>query len=422
MRREAKSHEGGASTKTPPQSLEAERAVLGAVLLDGGLAPTLLDVPAEVFYKESHRALWHAINRLVQRGDPVDVLTTAESLRANGRFEEIGGHTLLAVLQEEGILATQFDSYLRIVQEYALRRELIRASREALEAAYDETALIEETVSRHALAVSRLESFRGEEIIDPRTFAAEIREDRPLPTIATGLVVYDGMAFAPRDGDGGLTLGDLHILAARPQLGKTATVLQVAHHVTHTLGLTALFTSAEMSRAQIGHRLRRLATPDQIEASGFFIRDPTGPTVQDVVTMIRQAHARYAIQLAVIDHVQELRPTRGYQNRRDLEIREIADELRNVAKSLGIAVLAASQLNREVERRHSPRPLLSDLRDGGALEEMAASVTFLWAPDPDDEDKEVVPVVFSRRKYRHGPKNEWPATFLKSSGRMEART
>jgi replicative DNA helicase len=389
--------------------------VLGAVLIEGSLAPVLLELPASAFYKESHRDVHRAIAACVQKRQPVDVLTVAEALRAAGCFESAGGHTFLAQLEEEATVETQLVPYLGIIRESAVRRELIRLSRETTVAAYDETRPILDTLGAHGEAVTRLDkALLPDEIIDPVTFAAEIVASAPLPRVQTGLWVYDH--------DGGLTLGDLHLLAARPALGKTAAVLQVGHHVAMTLGLTAFFVSAEMSRAQIGKRLERLASVQEIAASGFYIFDPAGPTVRDVVGMIQRAHARYAIQLAIVDHAQELHASRAHGERRDLEIREIAGELRDLAKRLGIAVLIASQLNRDIEKRQNPMPLLSDLRDGGALEELAASVTFLWTSEPGHEDKDPVDVTFSKRKYRHGPPFRWGARFVKSEGRMEPRT
>ena len=401
--------------RPPPQSLEAERAVLGAVLLEPSLAPALLiDLPATAFLKEGHRDIWRAIQALVVGGDPVDVLTVAAALRRSGALEDAGGPAALAMLQEEGTLASQVEAYVAIVREHAVRRELIRLSHEAAESAYDDTARIEDTLGAHVHACMRLdEGLQADEIVDPRVFAEEIRAAAPLPRLLTGLGIYDRQ--------GGLTDGDLHLLAARPALGKTAAVLQIAHHVTHIEGLTAYFCSAEMSRAQIGHRLARLASPDEIAASGFYVEDPTGPTTRDVVAKIRRAHARYGIRLAVVDHAQEIRPTRGHETRRDLEIREIAAEFRDIAKRLGIAMLVVSQLNREVEKRQNAKPMLADLRDGGALEELSATVTFLWTAEVGHEDQAVVPVTFSMRKNRHGPLAEWRATFIKADGRMEDR-
>lgn len=400
--------------RTPPMNLEAEQAVLGAVLLDGTLAPSIVHLQAAMFHLERHRDVFRAIQALVAAGEAVDALTVADALRRTGAFDAAGGHTTLATLQEAGTVATQLEAAATIVRDYAVRREIIRVTREVAVAGYDERVPVDRLLGTLVDACVRLEhDHLPAAIQEPEAIAAAMRDERPLPRLRTGLPIYDR--------DGGLTLGDMHLLAGRPALGKTTVGLQLAHHVTHTEGFAALFTSAEMDAQQIRLKLARLATPNEVAASGFHLVDPTGPTVAEVAALIRRAVASSAVQLAVVDHAQEIASARPH-DRRDLEIREIATVLRDLAKQLGIAVLLLSQLNREVERRNNPRPLLSDLRDGGALEEQAATVTFLWSAEADHERKPLVPITFTMRKNRHGPiPPEWTGTLAKESGRVEAR-
>lgn len=394
--------------------LEAERAVLGNALLDAAAVPTVAEVPPMLYHHDGHRALAEAITRLARRGTGVEPGTVQAELERMGRWVDLGA-TKLAVIQEAATVASELPRYVEKLRELAARRELVRISREAQHAAVDLTRPIDALLAGHVAACATLEQHGlPVPILGPAEIAAEMRTLTALPRVATGLWIYDA--------EGGLTLGDLHVLAARPRLGKTATGLQLAHHVSHVLGMPALFLSLEMDRRQIELRLRSLATPAETEASGLYLLDPVGLSASEAAAILRRAVAQHAIQVAVVDHLQLLKATRTREQRRDLEIREMTTALRESARALGIAVLALSQLNREIERRNSPTPLLSDLRDGGAIEEDAATVTFLYTEQAgaEETDDATIPVTFTQRKNRHEHARRWRARFLRGVGRIEA--
>jgi replicative DNA helicase len=387
--------------------LETERAVLGNALLDAATVPVVADVPPELYHHDAHRALAMAIIRLARTGTGVEPGTVQAELERMGRWGDVGVQRL-AVIQEAATVASQLPRYVEKLRELAARRALVRISREAQHQAGDLTVPIDGLLARHLAACATVEQLgTATLVLGPAEIAAEMTTLTDLPRIAAGLWIYDA--------EGGLTVGDLHVLAARPRMGKTSAAIQIAHHVSHVLGLPTLLISAEMSRRQIELRLRALAEPNDTRASGLHLIDPTGISAAAAAALIRREVALHAVQVVLVDHLQQLKATRTRESRRDLEIREVVEALAESAKGCGVVVLALSQLNREIERRNSPAPLLSDLRDGGAIEELAATVTFLYSEEPGAEDRDdaVIPATFVQRKNRHEPPRKWRARFLR---------
>ena len=357
-----------------------------------------------------------AIQALLLRADPVDVITVAEELKRQGVFEESGGHTTLALLQEEGTVATSAASYLLIIRECAARRELIREARLMLERAYDEKEVVQDIIGDHVTAVIRVETeYAPNKVIGPKPFAEELRTGSEPSRIQTGLMVFDEIA------GGGVTTSDLIVVAGRPGMGKTATGVQIAYHTSTVLGVPTLFLSLDMTRRQIGKRYLSFASLETLEDSGFHIADPTAPKIGVVAAMVRRMVTQHAIQVVVLDHLHKVKPTR--QNpMRHLEVAEIATGLRDLARGLDIPIIVLCQMSRAVEKRNDPRPVLSDLRESGAIEEEAAMVVFQWSPDERRIGKDPLPIVLSLEKNRHGPTGDCAYTFLKSRGRIEAAT
>lgn len=386
--------------------LGTERAVLGNALLDPVTVPLVAEVSPALYHKDAHRAVAAAIAALARRGEPVEPGTLQTELERAGRWADVGA-TMLAVLQEEATIASALPSYIAKLRELATRREFLQAAKRAAHQALDLAAPVDALLSGHVATVGALETLGiPDEVLGPEQIAEEMQTLTELPRTETGLYVYDA--------EGGLTHGDLHTLAARPRMGKTAAGLQIAHHVSHAAGLPALFVSAEMDRRQIELRLKGLASPAQTRASGLRIADPSSPSAGQLAAIIRRQVAAHAVSLVVVDHLQELRPDKIHL-RRDLEIAEVCEALRQSAKALRVPILLLSQLNREIERRNSPAPILSDLRDGGAIEEKSATVTFLYSEEPGAEDRDdaVIPATFVQRKNRHEPARKWRAQFLR---------
>lgn len=388
--------------------LGAERAVLGNALLEAVAVPLVADVPAAVFHKDSHRALSDAIRRVAATGTPVEPGTVRAELERMGRWDGVG-HATLAALEEEATVATSLPSYIAKLRELAARRELVRISRDAGHAALDLSRPIDALLASHVAACATLEQ-QGTPagILEPMAVAHEMRTLTELDRIATGLRVYDA--------EEGLTVGDLHVLAARTRMGKTSAGLQIAHHVATVLGLPVLFLSLEMSRRQIFLRLRGLDTAEAMESSGFHIADPVGVTAPEVASIVRRASAQYAVQLVIVDHLQQITadPSKRWE-RRDLEIRDVCTRLADAARGLNVAILALAQINREGAKANAAKPSLEHLQDGGAIEQTAASVTMLYTDPPGTEDSDAVEiaVTFAQRKNRHGHPALWRAKFLR---------
>ena len=392
--------------------LDAERAVLGNALLEATAVPLVSDVPAGLYHQDWHRAVAEAIQGLARRGETVEPGTLQAELERRGRWVDVGP-TRLALLEESATVATSLPSYIAKVRDYATRRELVRLARGAGHAAADLTTPVEHVLAQHTQALATLEEHGvPHEILGPVAVAAEMRTLTEISRITTGLAVYDL--------EGGLSTGDLHALAARTRLGKTSAGLQVAHHVATILGLPTLFCSLEMSRYQILLRLRHLASPDEIEASEFRIVDPIGITAPDVASIVRRSVARDGTRMAIVDHLQRIKPDPGHRfARRDLEIRDICETLANTARATGIAILALCQINREgahgAKGENAVAPALETVQDGGAIEQESASVTLLYSDPPgtEDSDAAAIAVTFAQRKNRHGQPRRWRARFLR---------
>jgi replicative DNA helicase len=413
--------------KVPPQSLEAERAVLGAILLEPALLPRAIELlTPEEFYKEAHRKVFGAMIRLFERGEPADVITVTETLRREGVFEEIGGHTLLATLQEEGTVATQFVAYTGIVREKALLREMIRVAREIVEEGYEETDDVQSLLDRAEQMLFRISqrrfqrsAFPVREILDDAIKHIETLYHRKedITGLASGFTELDKLTS-------GLQRSDFVIIAGRPSTGKTAFALNVAAHAAVGLSRPALIFSLEMSKEQLVQRLlcaearvdsrkvrsgflqepewrRIIAAAGRLHDAPLFIDDTANLSVLEARAKARRIQAEHHLELVVIDYLQLMQGRWRAENRQQ-EISKISRSLKALAKELNVPVVALSQLSRAVEARGDTLPRLSDLRESGALEQDADLIMFLArkenAPDVEAGTTDLV-----IGKHRNGP-------------------
>jgi replicative DNA helicase len=420
--------------KVPPQSLEAERAVLGAILLEPALLPRAIEVLIpEEFYKEAHRKIFEAMIRLFERGDPPDAIMVAETLRREGAFEEVGGHTTLATLQEEGTVATQFGAYCGIVREKALLREMIRVAREVVEEGYAETDDVQALLDRAEQMLFRISQRRFQRSAFPvREILAQAiqhietlyhrKED--ITGLATGFSELDKRTS-------GLQRADFVIIAGRPSTGKTAFALNIAAHAAVELRRPALIFSLEMSKEQLVQRLicaearvdsqkvrsgflqppewrRIIDAAGRLSEAPLFIDDTANLSVLEARAKARRVQAEHRLELVVIDYLQLMQGRWRAENRQQ-EISEISRSLKALAKELNVPVVALSQLSRAVEARGDALPRLSDLRESGALEQDADLIMFLARKEnaPDTEAGTTDLVI---GKHRNGP-----------TGRLELR-
>jgi len=434
--------------KIPPHNLEAERAVLGAVLLEPVMIPRAIELlTPEEFYKEGHRKIYAAMVRLFERSEPADVLTVAEDLKRAGELDEVGGQATLATLMEEATVATQFASYAQIVRDKAQLRELIRVARELTEHGFDETEDVQALVDRAEQMVFRIAERRLHKSAVPvreiltRTIEhieSLYRRKEHITGVATGFRELDRLTA-------GFQKADFVIIAGRPSMGKTAFALNVAQEAAVTSGRSVLIFSLEMAKEQLvqrllcsearvdSHRVRTgyLEAADwkrigvaagRLADAPLFIDDTANLSVLEARAKARRIRAEHGLELVVIDYLQLMQGRWRAENRQQ-EISEISRSLKALAKELEVPVVALSQLSRALEARGGDAsPRLSDLRESGALEQDADVIVFLHRPglykeNPSDVEKNLTDVIIG--KQRNGPTDKIQLVFKPEYTRFE---
>jgi replicative DNA helicase len=377
-------------SRTPPHNLEAEKSVLGSVLLDNEVYATLEGtLTAELFYKEGHRKVWRALERLFRRGEPMDLVTLAEELRQSGDLEAVGSVPYLIGLAEGVPTAAYAESYANIVREKAVLRDLIGASGRILQSAYEQAAPLEQLLDQAESAVFEISSskrrsfFEGMPQLVGETFH-QINEHFNNPDPVSGL----RMGFKELDAlTSGLQPSSLNVLAARPSMGKTAFALTIAQNVAlrekRTVGIFSLEMSGvqlvtrmlcsearvDMSRVRSGQLsdrdFQRLAdTAGRMSEAKIYIDDHADLTVMELRSRARRLMAEHDLGLVVVDYLQLMSGSHGRQSEnRQQEISTISRGLKALARELDVPVLVLSQLSRAVEARPNKRPMLSDLRE-----------------------------------------------------------
>jgi replicative DNA helicase len=375
--------------RVPPHNLDAERAVLGAVLLEGREAlPRVVEVlRTSDFYTEAHRTIYDAMLRLFDRSEPVDLITLNEELRRIDRLAVVGGPAALALLVEQASIAAHLMSYSAIVRDMATLRELIQTSTriitDAFEAKEDVQSLVDEAERRiFSLTERRLEGSAvpvNQVLKNTFEYIERLYERQEHVTgIATGLSKLDELTA-------GLQPSDLILIAGRPSMGKTAFALSIAQHVGIKLRGRTLVLSLEMSSQQLVQRMlssegrvdslavrtgrlhaadwaRLTAAAGRLSEAPIFVDDSPGLSVLEVRAKARRMKAEHGLDLLIIDYLQLMRGRAGTESRQQ-EISEISRSLKALAKELDVPVVALSQLSRAIEARGDNTPRLSDLRE-----------------------------------------------------------
>src|SRR5947207_6545198 len=436
--------------KIPPHNLDAERAVLGAILSEGRDAlPRAVEIlrPTD-FYTEGHRWIFSTMQTLFDRGQPVDTITLSEELRRVDHYEFIGGPTTLATLEEQASIAPYLLSYAAIVRDKAALRELIQTSMQITADAFDAKDEIQTVIDDaerriFSLAERRLQgqSLPVDKIMR-KTFEhiEKLYERKEHVTgVASGFEKLDleTSGFQP---------SDFIIIAARPSMGKTAFALNIAQYVGVHLRGTVLVLSLEMSAQQLVQRMlcseakvdahavrtgylnssdwhRLTAAAGRLSEAQIFIDDSAGLTVLEARAKARRLKAEHGLDLLIIDYLQLMRGRSGQENRQQ-EISEISRSLKALAKELDIPVVALSQLSRAVETRSNRdfRPQLSDLRESGALEQDADLILFIYRQkvykeDIAPEDEKIAEIIIG--KQRNGPIGTVKLIFLPECPRLQ---
>ncbi len=435
----------------PPQNLEAERSLLGGVLLDNAVLDQVIDtVRPEDFYRDAHRKIFECMVEMAERGEAIDYLTIEDNLSAKKQLESIGGAGYIAGLTDNVPSLANVATYARIVTDKAVARRLIHASSEILRAGFQESDNLDEYLNNAEQLIFNVVQRRSENKVVP--IKDLIRESfDTIEKLYERKDLYTGVPTGFKSLDqktSGLQAGDLVILAARPSMGKTSLALNVAQNVAMRSEVPTLFFSLEMSKESLAMRLlcaearvdyhslrqgflgdaewSRLArAAGLLSDAPLFIDDTPGIRVMEMRARARRLQAELGkngqeLGLLCVDYLQLASPPGRRFDSREREISEISRGLKGLAKEMQVPVLALSQLSRKVESRESKRPQLSDLRESGAIEQDADVIMFIYRDEfyhKDSDDKGVAEVIIG--KQRNGPTGTVRLQFSEEYTRFE---
>jgi replicative DNA helicase len=418
--------------KIPPQNIDAEISLLGSILIEDDVITSIADrISAEDFYDKRHGLIYNAMLRLYEKHQPVDLLTLSNSLRDSDELETIGGSSYLTELTNAVPTAAHAEHYAEIVSEKAMRRKLIKASEDIVNLSFTEnTSSVQEILEQaeaRLFAVSQ--RTLKQDLISIEQILAE-GFDR-LDELHKNKGAIRGIRTGWKDVDtktSGLQRSDLIVLAARPAMGKTTLVGNLVQNVALLEKQAVLFFSLEMSKDQLVDRM--LAAEAGVDAwkirtgnlsdedfeklgqamgalseAPIYIDDTPGITVLEMRTKARREAAKHPLGLIVIDYLQLMSgSSRGNDFNRVQEISEISRGLKLIARELNVPVVALSQLSRSVEQRPDKKPMLSDLRESGSIEQDADIVMFIYREayyNPDTDKQNITELIIS--KHRNGP-------------------
>jgi replicative DNA helicase len=434
------------SVRTLPHNLDAERSVLGAILIDNATFNVVAAVlQPEAFFRDAHRRIFERMADLSERSQPIDFITLKEELARAGELDEVGGPAYLASLTDGVPRSTNAEYYAQIVKEKATLRALIYSANKILATAYEaeqEADLILDEAESSIFAVADDRVKAG--FVPMRTLVSEsfpkieklFTHKSHITGVATGFADIDRKTR-------GLQPGDMVIVAARPSMGKTSLVLNICQHVA-THGGVAGFFSLEMSKeslfmrmlasearidmhrlmsGQIGQREYGQITQalESLSEAQLFIDDTAGISVLEMRAKARRLKAEHGLNLLAIDYVQ-LMTGRGRFENRTLELASISRSLKGLAKELGVPIIVLSQLSRASEARSDKRPQLSDLRESGALEQDADVVALIFREemyklgDEPSESDGIAEIIIA--KQRNGPTGTVKLAFLREQTRF----
>lgn len=434
--------------KLPPQSIEAEMSILGGVLLDNEAINRVLDILVpEDFYRESHRKIMRAMIELNDHREPCDLITLTTILKRKGELEEVGGAPYLATLVDYVPTAANIAYYSKIVKEKAIARNLITAATEIVTEGYDGQVEIEELLDRAQKSIFEISENRINTpyhpvnliLKDTIKYIEDLYEKKESVTgMPTGFVDLDNKTA-------GFQPGDLIIIAGRPSMGKTAFALNIAQYAAihanprHPVVIFSLEMSKEQlvtrllcsearvdaSRLRTGHlqdgdwdKIMRGA--DKLHDSKIYIDDTPAISIMEMRAKARRLKAEHGLGMVVVDYLQLMRGGASPESRQQ-EISEISRSLKALAKELSVPVIALSQLNRGLESRNDKRPIMSDLRESGAIEQDADVIMFVYRDEvynkENPEVKGKAEIIIG--KQRNGPIGTVDLTFLGEYTRFE---
>lgn len=414
--------------RIPPHNLDAEQAVLGCMLLDTDIIPTVTElIKGEDFYRDDHREICEAILDLSERAGPIDIITVSEQLQLRGTLDKIGGLDYLANISNSVPTTANARHYAKIVEEKSLLRKLIKASADISSMSYEaseEAVYVLDRAEKSIFDILQKRNTQGfthikDILLETFNRLEELYNSKGFITgIPTGFTDLDYKTA-------GLQNSDLVLIAARPGMGKTAMALNIAQYASVQRHVPVAIFNLEMSKDQLVNRMLcsevmvdsqkmrtgKLEDDDwnkiaqalaPLSDAPIYIDDTPGITVMDIRSKCRRLKLEKNLGLVVIDYLQ-LMQGRGKTENRQQEVSEISRSLKILAKELNVPVVTMSQLSRGPESRTDHRPMLSDLRESGAIEQDADIVMFIYRDDyynPDTEKKNIAEVIIA--KHRNG--------------------
>ena len=439
--------------KVPPHSIEAEQSILGGLLIDNKAIDRIAgQVSASDFYRNDHRIIFTHISKLIDNNDPADIVTVAESLEQNAELTKVGGVAYLGLVAENTPTASNITGYAKIVRERSIMRNLVEVGSDIVESAFspqgkDAQQLLDESESKifqiaDAGTSEKLGFIDIKELLPKAAQRIDDLYQLDDPNGVTG--VPTGYSDLDQK-TAGLQPGDLIIIAGRPSMGKTSLALNIAEHVGMEVGLPVAIFSMEMGAAQLTmrllgsvgkldqHKMRIGQLEDEdwpkltnalgvLNEAPIFIDEGSALNSYEVRARARRLHRQQGkLGLIVIDYIQLMSSANEQSTEnRATEVSEISRSLKALAKELNVPVVALSQLNRSVESRPDKRPMMSDLRESGAIEQDADVIMFIYRDEvynPETAEKGVAEILLS--KQRNGPTGTVKLTFLGQYTRFE---
>ncbi|GAA0123652.1 replicative DNA helicase [Clostridium faecium] len=417
-----------APLRSMPHNVEAEQSVLGSMLIDkAAIAEAAETLEAEDFYMESHKIIFKAIKELYQKDIPVDMITLIEHLRSTEKLDEAGGISYITEISSSVPSTANLTSYIQIVEDKAILRRLIRSATEIIETSYNKQHNVDAVLDLAEKNVFNISEKKNTSDFESMSAVLE-RGFEEIERIYNNKGETTGIPSGFKDLDektSGFQSGDMVLIAARPSMGKTTFALNLAQHAALRAGKSVAIFSLEMSKEQLAYKLLcaeanvdmlKLRTGELDErdweniarASGpladakIFIDDTAGISIMEMRSKCRRLKMEHGIDMILIDYLQLMSGSGGES--RQQEVSEISRSIKAIAKEMKCPVIALSQLSRAPEQRADHRPMLSDLRESGSIEQDADLVMFLYRDEyynKESEDKNVAECIIA--KQRNGP-------------------
>jgi len=413
--------------KVPPHDIDAEQAVIGSMLTDkDAVVDAVETLKSDDFYRQDNKTIYEAILNLYNRAEPIDIITVKSELTSLGKLEAVGGLEYIAVLPDKVPTTANVEKYIKIVEEKSILRRLIKASNELIDLGYAETEDVDTIMDQAEKKVFEISQGKNQKGYTPikdilvESFAELEKlynQKEPITGIPTGFADLDYKTA-------GLHNSDLVLVAARPAMGKSAFALNIATNAAVQAKVPTVIFNLEMSKSQLVSRILcseamvdsnkvrtgkieeddwvKLATAlGPLSEAPIYIDDTPGITVTEIRAKCRKLKMEKNLGLIVIDYLQLIQGSGKRNSSREQEISEISRSLKILAKELDVPVIALSQLSRAAEQRADHRPMLSDLRESGAIEQDADIVMFLYRDDyynPDSEKKNIAEVIMAKHR------------------------